>query len=170
MQVCLICKEEKPFAYFDKAKSNKSGRDYRCKNCRKIAARIEYQSDPFKALERCKRSECKKKGVLYNLDYDYLKSLWTGICPISGCEITIGNSGCGSHKSGHLDRIVPDLGYTKGNVAYISGRMNRIKYDATQSELRNIADWMDRQERATTIPEGSTSQANGDGNGENLTS
>ena len=46
-------------------------------------------------------------------------------------------------------------GYIKGNVAWISGRANRIKYDASIEELRQIVDWM---ERVTTIPKGSTSK------------
>lgn len=41
----------------------------------------------------------------------------------------------------------------KCNVAWISGRANRIKYDASIEELRQIVDWM---ERVTTIPKGST--------------
>ena len=40
-------------------------------------------------------------------------------------------------------------------MAWISGRANRIKYDASIEELRQIVDWM---ERVTTIPKGSTSK------------
>lgn len=47
-------------------------------------------------------------------------------------------------------RELPDV---IGNVSWISGRANRIKYNATVEELRAVADWM---ERATTIPKGST--------------
>ena len=165
MKICKTCLEEKPLDLFDIAKSNKMGRHSECKPCRRIKARDQYSKDPFLSLERVKRSECKKKGFNYNLDYEFLKNLWTGVCPITGEEITIGNSGRGSHQSGHLDRLKPEFGYVKGNVLYISGRMNRIKLNATSEELRKIADWMDRQERATTIPTGSTSQAYGDGNG-----
>ena len=59
----------------------------------------------------------------------------------------------GSHHSAHLDRLDPNKGYVIDNVSWISGRANRIKYNATVEELRAIADWM---ERATTIPKGST--------------
>lgn len=37
-----------------------------------------------------------------------------------------------------LDRIVPDVGYVKGNVAVISLRANRIKYNATIDELESV--------------------------------
>lgn len=47
------------------------------------------------------------------------------------------------NQAAHLDRLDPKLGYTEGNVAWISARANRIKYDATTTELRQIADWME---------------------------
>lgn len=149
MKQCRICKELKEYTEFHKNKVNKDGFDNRCRLCRKIEARENYKKDPFVTLARSKKSECKKKGIDYNLDADYLRSLWTGICPLTNQEITIGNSGMGSSKSGHLDRTIPELGYVKGNVAYISGRMNRIKYDATLEELKLIVKYL---EGATTIP------------------
>ena len=47
-------------------------------------------------------------------------------------------------------------------MTWISGRANRIKYDATLDELKQIVAWV---ERVTTIPQGSTAQANGVGSG-----
>ena len=69
-------------------------------------------------------------------------------------QASVSSQGQGSHPhSAHLDRLDPNKGYVIGNVSWISGRANRIKYNATVEELRAIADWM---ERATTIPQGST--------------
>lgn len=153
MKKCKICEIEKELSKFHKAKTNKFGVHAICKICRKSVARKEYEEDPFKTLLRLKKSECKRRNIPFDLDYAYLKSLWTGVCPISGEEITIGNSGMGSHKSAHLDRVLPDRGYVKGNVAYISGRCNRIKYNASIEELEKIVEWMKKvQEGATTIP------------------
>jgi hypothetical protein len=42
-----------------------------------------------------------------------------------------------------LDRIVPELGYVKGNVRVISDRANRIKRDATLEELRAIVKYVE---------------------------
>jgi hypothetical protein len=41
--------------------------------------------------------------------------------------------------SPELDRIVPSLGYVKGNVLVVSRRANRIKTDATVEELQQVA-------------------------------
>ena len=157
MKVCRKCKQEKPLTEFHNNKLTKDGLENRCKSCRKEEANKRYRKDPFGALARCKKAECKKKGLQYNLDAEYLRELWTGTCPVLGHKMTIGNSGYGSHNSGHLDRIDPQRGYTKGNVQYISGRANRIKYNATVEELQKIIEYIQRHERATTISKESTS-------------
>jgi hypothetical protein len=41
-----------------------------------------------------------------------------------------------------LDRIIPELGYVKHNVVFISNRANSIKNDATERELYDVADWL----------------------------
>lgn len=152
MKKCSICKNLKLLSEFHKNKINLDGLDNRCKSCRKTEARNKYKESPFQTLYRCKKSESKKKGIPFDLESNYLKNIWTGICPIFNIPIEIGTEGCGSHKSGHLDRVIPELGYIKGNVNYISGRANRIKYDASVQELRSIADWLEKQiESATTI-------------------
>ncbi len=158
MKTCRLCKVEKPFSEFHLNSSSKDGHENRCKCCRKEEASSRYQIDPFDSLARCKKAECKKKGIKYELDSEYLRKLWTGKCPITGTAITIGNSGNGSHRSAHLDRINPLLGYTKGNVCYISGRANRIKYNATIKELEQVIEYMKRHERAETISKESTSE------------
>lgn len=153
MQQCRICKRILPDECFQKNKTNKTGLDYRCRECRSKEAKLRRQNNYFVEYCRGKRSQCKKKGLQFNLTPEYLESIWTGVCPIFGVEIHRASKGMGSHNSAHLDRLDPSKGYVKGNVSWISGRANRIKYDATIEELRAIADWM---ERATTIPQGST--------------
>lgn len=93
---------------------------------------------------------------------EYLKSIWTGVCPIFNIPISFNHKGRGSTFSAHLDRLIPEKGYVKGNVTWISGRANRIKYNATLDELKQIVAWV---ERVTTIPQGSTVQADGTGSG-----
>lgn len=50
-----------------------------------------------------------------------------------------------SNNSPTLDRLIPALGYVKGNVRVISLKANRLKNNATSAELRRIADWLDEQ-------------------------
>ena len=37
-----------------------------------------------------------------------------------------------------IDRIVPELGYVKGNVVVVSAKANRIKNDATITEILSV--------------------------------
>lgn len=43
-----------------------------------------------------------------------------------------------------LDRLLPEKGYVKDNVAFISMRANRIKSDASLDDLLKITEWMQR--------------------------
>ena len=44
-----------------------------------------------------------------------------------------------------LDKIIPRLGYVKGNIQIISWKANRIKSDATLNELIKIGEWAKSQ-------------------------
>lgn len=152
IKICKICKQQKSLDCFHNNSKNTDCKDSRCKDCRKIAARKNYTSNYFVSYIRFKKSWCKSRNVDFNLDAEYLENIWTGKCPIFGTDITFGGirDQKGSHNSAHLDRLSPSVGYIKGNVAWISGRANRIKYDATSEELRKIAN---RMESVTTSRE-----------------
>lgn len=130
--------------------------------CKSEIAHTKREKDYFRQYCITKKSECKRKGLKFDLTPEYLESIWTGVCPIFNIPISVNHKGKGSHFSAHLDRLFPEKGYVKGNVTWISGRANRIKYDATLDELKQIVAWV---ERVTTIPQGSTTQANGVGSG-----
>lgn len=104
------------------------------------------EKDPFGVYFVVKRSWCKRRGVPFDLDKEYLESIWTGVCPVLGLKLNVPlleSKGRGSNHTAHLDRKNPDLGYVRGNVCWLSGRANRIKYDATLTELRALVAWME---------------------------
>jgi hypothetical protein len=41
-----------------------------------------------------------------------------------------------------LDKIIPELGYVKGNVQWLSQKANTMKSNATRTELENFAQWI----------------------------
>jgi hypothetical protein len=47
----------------------------------------------------------------------------------------------GTQTAMSLDRIIPELGYIKGNVQVISRKANLMKQNATEKELENFAKW-----------------------------
>lgn len=60
------------------------------------------------------------------------------MCPLLGTPLTAGTRKAHAN-SPSLDRIIPSLGYVKGNVWVISYRANAIKNDASVEELEMIA-------------------------------
>jgi hypothetical protein len=62
-------------------------------------------------------------------------------CPLLEIRLECG-TGKAHANSPTLDRIIPALGYVKGNIQVISRRANAIKNDATLEELeRVVSNW-----------------------------
>ena len=59
-------------------------------------------------------------------------------CPLLNIKLVkhVGNKLAGTDNSPSIDKIIPELGYVRGNVWVISNRANRLKNDATLEELR----------------------------------
>ena len=58
----------------------------------------------------------------------------------------IKNKGGGpSMESPSVDRIIPNKGYVKGNVTWMSMRANYIKQDASSKELSLVASWLKKK-------------------------
>jgi hypothetical protein len=107
------------------------------------------------------RNRAKQKGVPFNISLEYLRSIATDSCPIFNTPFEWGASGlgCGKFKPNgpQLDRIIPELGYIVGNVAFISHRANRIKDNGTMQEHYDIADWIWDRTVAKTKKESTSS-------------
>lgn len=66
-QICKICKKLKSLDNFHKNKTMKNGLDYRCKLCKKLEANNKRFSNYFQEYLRVKKSECKTKGIVFDL-------------------------------------------------------------------------------------------------------
>ena len=117
------------------------------------------------------RVRARKSNLSFNITKEYLKSIATDECPVFKTPLEWGHSGLGCGKSKpngpQLDRIVPNLGYVEGNVAFISHRANRIKDNGTMEEHYKIADWIwdnthAKQNKPTPVPENHLGQSQTD--------
>lgn len=79
--------------------------------------------------------------VPFDLDEEYLSSLWTGVCPVLGVEIKKSTERTDEYAA-ELDRFDPKVGYVKGNVAFLSRKINRLKNNASVEELERLLTWM----------------------------
>ena len=93
-----------------------------------------------KMLERAK-ARAVKKNIPFNLTLDDFELPAT--CPVLGTEILLGTDYATRDQAPSLDRVIPALGYVKGNVIVISYRANRIKNDATVTELSRVAEFFE---------------------------
>lgn len=96
-----------------------------------------------KLLANAKR-RAKDKKLNFDLDLNYLESIASDECPIFKTKFIWGryNGRSKFSQTPSLDRIIPELGYIKHNVVFISHRANVIKNDATERELYDVADWL----------------------------
>jgi len=103
-------------------------------------------------IATCKQ-RAKKLGVPFNLTRDYLLKMmgykygdyWNirkERCPALGEPYDFYGEGHGGKPlSKSLDRIIPQKGYTKGNVRFIARKTNGVLLDTTPEELLQIAVW-----------------------------
>lgn len=91
-------------------------------------------------MVRAAKARATKAGVPFALATDDITIPFA--CPVLDIPIIVG-SGKPTDNSPSLDRVVPALGYVRGNVLVISNRANRIKNNATVPELRMVADFFE---------------------------
>ncbi len=92
------------------------------------------------------KQRSKKYNKPLNIDKEYLKSIWTGKCAISGFPITTIKK---DSNVGSLDCIIPSDGYVVGNVQWLSWKVNRAKGDLPMEEFLEMCEAI--VEGATTI-------------------
>ena len=83
----------------------------------------------------------KNKAVPFDIDTDYLQKLFPGDwkCPVLGVELIWGGE---RNNSPSLDRILPEMGYVRGNVRFMSDRANRVLNNATLEDLKKVSEYL----------------------------
>jgi hypothetical protein len=89
------------------------------------------------------RGRAKKSGTPFNLvEADIVIPTH---CPVLGIALEAGDTGGrheGKDNSPSLDRLRPELGYTRGNVVVISYLANSIKHTATGDQVLAVGRWL----------------------------
>lgn len=104
-------------------------------------------SSAERVLENVQR-RARRLGLPFDLDAGYIEGLFPrdGRCPVLGFRL-VWDGDVGLAPS--LDRLDPEAGYVRGNVRVISTRANTIKANAGASELRRVAEYVDRTREET---------------------
>jgi hypothetical protein len=104
------------------------------------AHRKYHQSRPELRMLYSARESAKRQDIPFDLVADDI--IIPERCPVLGLELQRSN-GSRTYSSPSLDRLVPLLGYVKGNVQVISWRANKLKGEGTAEEHRLISQWME---------------------------
>ena len=136
-KVCKKCGQDLPLSHYSKyGNGNKLRND--CKAC--CAKYARKQDGPTRACYEAKR-RAKAKGLDYDIDADFIRSIDTDICPylMTPMEWTSGQGNRAKDHSKSIDRIDSRKGYTRDNVIVCSFRANTILSNATLPEISLIA-------------------------------
>lgn len=90
--------------------------------------------------------KAKRRADDKGIPFDLVESdvMIPSTCPVLGIPLMSDRTnGMQSDACPTLDRIVPELGYVRGNVEVISWRANRIKCDASLNEIRALCAWLE---------------------------
>lgn len=155
MKTCTICNVEKPISEFLMDKSAKGGYRNQCKECLRARNKNVWsnRAEGFnKAMRKFRltwkgvtqtsltsaRGRSKKLGLPdCDLDNQYLRDLLLSQdykCAISGNPLVPK----GGWECPSLDKMDPTLGYTKGNVQWLTKRANLLKGNQTMEELYQL--------------------------------
>lgn len=138
MKTCADCKIKKEPEEFYKDERYKDGLIAYCKECIRRRVSTYQKQNPEKTLLSACKTRAKKRGLPFNLEVEDI--IIPEKCPVLGIKLESGRGRTGMFDSSPtIDRIIPEKGYTKGNIQVISGRANKIKNDATADELMAIA-------------------------------
>jgi hypothetical protein len=102
-----------------------------------------HKNNPVRSYLLAARGRAKRLGVPFNLKEEDI--VFPKICPALGIPIILLATEEPRKRTDNtpsLDRIIPELGYTKGNVRVISWRANRLKSDAKLYEVERLLRYM----------------------------
>ena len=108
---------------------------------------LRLEKNPLEFRLKRSLSLAKTRSKIYNVSFDltldYLLEIYPKdeICPVLGLKFVWGTRK-NKEFSPSIDRMIPEKGYVKGNVKFISYKANRIKSDSTIDVLEKILIYM----------------------------
>lgn len=96
-------------------------------------------ANPEKHLYWLAKSRAIANNLPFNIEYTDI--IIPEICPVLGIRL-FRSEGKPSANSPTLDKIIPELGYIKGNIKVISRRANELKNNMTVETMENLLNWL----------------------------
>ena len=131
--------------------SQRRAEQYRSNPKQNLAKQKEWKINNLeKYLVQGAKQRAKKYGLPFDITYKDI--VIPECCPYLGIKLVPFSE----WSSPSLDKIIPELGYVKGNIQVISTKANTMKNNATQAELVRFAEAilsMDTGRKATALYE-----------------
>lgn len=166
-KLCKKCMKELPVSSFYKQIGSSDGLRGSCKECCAEADRLWRLNNPEKLkliVDRANKKDgrarnarhyrqrhparlmlrgAKQRADKYGLPYDLVECdlVLPEVCPILGLKLEYGLDRIEDY-SPSLDRIIPELGYVRGNIQVLSNLANRMKSNASAEQLKLFAQWV----------------------------
>lgn len=96
---------------------------------------------PEKRMFNAARVTARKQNLPFNIKLEDI--VIPEVCPVFGIPLEV-TAGPRTNNTPSLDKIIPELGYVKGNIRVISFRANRLKSDASLEEIQKLLLYMSR--------------------------
>jgi|TARA_R110000787_G_C13430240_1_gene445533 hypothetical protein len=98
-----------------------------------------YLDKPFWYTNRDAKKRAKKLNLDYDLTEEYIESIYPkdGKCPALGIKL----KKLDGSNAPSLDRIVPELGYIKGNIQWVSKIANQVMSNATPDQVIQVGEY-----------------------------
>ena len=144
---CIPCYEKRQ-EYYQTHRNQEIARAKRClnkdRNHTNAVKRAGLRKNPVSYILWRIRAKCKKQNIPFDLTHEDI--IVPAICPVLGIPLII-DDGNAKWSSPSVDRIIPSLGYVRGNIQIISHRANTIKNDASSAELEQVLKYVKRTEQ-----------------------
>lgn len=150
---CQIVKPESEFSWPNRKVGRKKPDTGKCKMCKAAARREVTAALGKEALKEINAAFWKRKPREKKLfDWAKLRAkqkevpfditpediIIPDVCPVFGFPFEYNNH----LKTASLDRIVPELGYVKGNIAVISMKANVMKNSGSTEDVGKLYRWL----------------------------
>jgi len=104
-----------------------------------LAQKKDRLSNPEKYLLKAAKKRAKEKGLPFDISLEDI--IIPDACPVFGFPLEVGTIS-ERNNSPSLDKIIPELGYVKGNVKVISFKANSLKRDGLIEDFEKIISYI----------------------------
>ena len=108
----------------------------RCAGCEQSRPRVGHKRQSIMLCNARRRA--KQQNVPFDITDDDI--VIPDVCPLLGIPLFTNTGGSPCPNSPTLDKLIPHLGYVRGNILVISHRANCIKHNASLDELMLLTD------------------------------